>query len=193
MDARWRIGIDTGGTFTDFVFYHGGRISIHKVPSSPHNPAEAILRGLREAADPQAPTFIVHGTTVATNALLERKGGRIALLTTAGFEDVLFIARQARRDLYRLTGETRIPLLPRTHCFGINERTAAGGKILARVSPTEIRELVPRLRRLRVDAVAVCLIHASATPNNADRVARALEKAGFQISVSSRILPEQRE
>jgi N-methylhydantoinase A/oxoprolinase/acetone carboxylase beta subunit len=193
MDTHWRIGIDTGGTFTDFVLYHRGRISIHKVPSTPDNPAEAILRGLREAADPQAPTFIVHGTTVATNALLERKGGRIALLTTAGFEDVLFIARQTRRDLYRLTGETRIPLLPRTHCFGINERTAAGGKILAPVYLTEIRELVPRLKRLRVDAVALCLIHSYANPNNEDRVAQVLEKAGFQTSVSSRILPEHRE
>ena len=194
MDGHWRIGIDTGGTFTDFVYYHGGRISIHKVPSTPENPAEAILRGLTEAAtDPQASSFIVHGTTVATNALLERKGGRIALITTEGFEDVLFIARQTRRELYRLTGETRTPLLPRSLCFGIKERTAPGGKILARISPIEIRDLVQRLSRLRVDAVAVSFIHSYANSINEDRVARALEKAGFQVSVSSRILPEYRE
>ena len=91
------IGVDTGGTFTDFVLYQRGRISIQKVPSTPGNPDEAILAGLAEAAAPEARSFIVHGTTVATNALLERKGGRIALLTTAGFEDVIFIARQTRR------------------------------------------------------------------------------------------------
>ena len=125
MKRDCRIGIDTGGTFTDFVFYQGGRISIHKVPSTPDNPAQAILTGLGEQIEPEARPFLVHGTTVATNALLERKGGRIALVTTAGFEDVLFIGRQTRRDLYRLTGETRIPLLPRTRCFGIRERAVS--------------------------------------------------------------------
>ena len=193
MVADWRIGIDTGGTFTDFVFYHEGRISIHKVPSTPDNPAEAILSGLREQIGPEAQPFIVHGTTVATNALLERKGGRIALFTTAGFEDVIFIGRQTRRDLYRLTGETRIPLLPRSLCFGIQERVAPGGKIEVRVSAAELRDLIRRLKQRRVEAVAVCLIHSYADPSNEDHVALALQEAGFPISVSSRILPEYRE
>jgi N-methylhydantoinase A/oxoprolinase/acetone carboxylase beta subunit len=193
MATDWRIGIDTGGTFTDFVFYHGGRLSIHKVPSTPDNPAEAILSGLREQIGLEAQPFIVHGTTVATNALLERKGGRIALITTAGFEDVIFIGRQTRRDLYRLTGETRIPLLPRSLCFGIQERIAAGGKIEVRVSAAELRNLIQRLKQRRVEAVAVCLIHSYADPSNEDRVALALQGAGFPISVSSRILPEHRE
>jgi N-methylhydantoinase A/oxoprolinase/acetone carboxylase beta subunit len=193
MNGSWRIGIDTGGTFTDFVFYHRGRISIQKVPSTPGNPAEAILTGLAEAASWEARPFIVHGTTVATNALLERKGGRIALLTTAGFEDVIFIARQTRRELYRLTGETRSPLLPQSLCFGIKERITAGGKTLIPVSAKEIKELVQRMKRLRVDAAAVCLIHSYVKPGHEERVAGALEKAGIQTSVSSRILPEHRE
>jgi len=193
MATDWRIGIDTGGTFTDFVFYHGGRISIHKVPSTPDNPAEAILSGLREQIGLEAQPFIVHGTTVATNALLERKGGRIALITTAGFEDVIFIGRQTRRDLYRLTGETRIPLLPRSLCFGIQERVAPGGKIEVRVSAAELRDLIQRLKQRKVEAVAVCLIHSYADPSNEDHVALALQGAGFPISVSSRILPEYRE
>ncbi len=193
MVADWRIGIDTGGTFTDFVFYHGGRISIHKVPSTPDNPAEAILSGLREQIGLEAQPFIVHGTTVATNALLERKGGRIALITTAGFEDVIFIARQTRRDLYRLTGETRNPLLPRSLCFGIHERVAPGGKKEVRVSAAELKDLIQRLKQRRVEAVAVCLIHSYADPSNEDHVALALQEAGFPISVSSRILPEYRE
>jgi len=193
MATDWRIGIDTGGTFTDFVFSHGGRISIHKVPSTPDNPAEAILSGLREQIGLEAQPFIVHGTTVATNALLERKGGRIALITTAGFEDVIFIGRQTRRDLYRLTGETRIPLLPRSLCFGIQERVAPGGKIEVRVSAAELRDLIQRLKQRKVEAVAVCLIHSYADPSNEDHVALALQGAGFPISVSSRILPEYRE
>ncbi len=193
MSRNLRIGIDTGGTFTDFVFYRGGRITIHKVPSTPDNPAEAILSGLTEQLEAESRPFIVHGTTVATNALLERKGGRIALVTTSGFEDVLFIGRQTRRDLYRLTGETRAPLLPRTLCFGLRERVVSGGRTEIPVAEPELRELIQSLKRRAVEAVAVCFIHSYANPSNEERVAQALHDEGFLTSVSSRILPEHRE
>ncbi|HYA49066.1 MAG TPA: hydantoinase/oxoprolinase N-terminal domain-containing protein, partial [Burkholderiales bacterium] len=137
-----RIGVDTGGTFTDFVIWKEGRISNRKVLSTPRDPSKAILEGLAELLSLPAPAFIVHGTTVATNALLERTGGRIALITTAGFEDVLFIGRQTRRDLYRLQPERRSPLLPRERAFGARERTIPPGRVEVRLTKAEARCLV---------------------------------------------------
>ena len=110
-----RIGVDTGGTFTDFVVAHGSRLHSFKVPSTPHNPAEAILSGVAQAIrlTGTPPSEIVHGTTVATNALLERKGARTALITTEGFEDVIEIGRQARPEIYNLMVVRPAPLVPR--------------------------------------------------------------------------------
>src|SRR6266568_1558682 len=119
-----RIGIDTGGTFTDFVVARGSRLTAFKAPSTPHNPAEAILSGIaRILADAETLPFeIVHGTTVATNALLERKGARTALVTTEGFEDVIEIGRQARPDLYNFMVTRPAPLVPRKLRLGATER-----------------------------------------------------------------------
>ncbi|HSQ19538.1 MAG TPA: hydantoinase/oxoprolinase N-terminal domain-containing protein, partial [Blastocatellia bacterium] len=127
-----RIGIDTGGTFTDFVAAHGSRLTGFKAPSTPHNPAEAILSGIaRILADAETlPIEIVHGTTVATNALLERKGARTALITNEGFEDVLEIGRQARPDLYNLMVTRDAPLVPRQLRLGVSERTGPAGELI---------------------------------------------------------------
>src|SRR5947207_355565 len=127
-----RIGIDTGGTFTDFVAARGSRLLSFKAPSTPHNPAEAILSGIaRILADAETPPFeIVHGTTVATNALLERKGARTALITTEGFEDVVEIGRQARPDLYNLMVTRPAPLVPRELRLGAFERVGPTGEII---------------------------------------------------------------
>ena len=113
-----RIGIDTGGTFTDFVAARGSHLVSFKAPSTPHNPSEAILSGIAQ---------IVHGTTVATNALLERKGARTALITTEGFEDVIEIGRQARPDLYNLMVTRPAPLVPRELRLGATERVGPEG------------------------------------------------------------------
>ena len=102
-----RIGVDTGGTFTDFVIFKDGKLSIKKIPSTPSNPSLAILEGLEEFLGCRSGLTVIHGTTVATNALLERKGARIALITTKGFEDVLYIGRQTRRE--PLQPERRAP------------------------------------------------------------------------------------
>jgi len=186
-----RIGIDTGGTFTDFVISIDGKIETKKIPSTPRNPSLSILRGIKELLD-HSP-FVIHGTTVATNSLLERKGGRIALVTTKGFEDVLFIGRQTRRNLYSLRGEPRILLLPRHLSFGVEERTSASGRLEKKISFDELREIIGKIIKSKAEAVAVSLINSYANSSNEKIISRELKKDKLMISVSSEILPEHRE
>src|SRR5512136_696662 len=145
-----RVGIDTGGTFTDFVFSAAGRMWVHKVLSTPRDPGEAIMTGLTRNDAFREPLDLVHGSTVATNALLERNGARLAFITTSGFEDLLAIGRQTRRELYNIMVEKRTPLVPRSLCFGLRERTLADGCVEA--SP-DLRELDRVIRRLESGGV----------------------------------------
>jgi len=191
--ARVRVGVDTGGTFTDFVVWQDGRLSNRKVLSTPRDPSLAVLEGLTDVLEDFPHAFIVHGTTVATNALLQRKGGRIALITTAGFEDVLAIGRQTRRKLYALEPEDRFELVTRALRFGLRERTLASGRIETPARPAEVRRIVRRIVEAGAEAVAVCLLHSYANPANEDVVARELERSGLLHTVSSRLLPEHRE
>ncbi len=186
-----KIGVDTGGTFTDFVIYLDGKVEIKKLPSTPHNPSLAILSGIQELL--QHSPLVIHGTTVATNSLLERKGGRIALITTRGFEDILFIGRQTRRELYRLKGERRDFLLPRRFCFGISERMSASGKIEKKVSLIELRAVLDKIKKLNVEAVALSLINSYANPSTERMISKELRRNKFLFSASSDILPEHRE
>jgi len=188
-----RIGVDTGGTFTDFVIWKDGDLFNKKVLSTPRDPSKAILEGVGEFLELGRPVFIIHGTTVATNALLETTGGRIALITTSGFEDVLAIGRQVRRELYSLKGESRSILVPRELRFGLDERLKASGEIDTKLVRGQVRELIARIKQCNVDATAVCLIHSYANPAHEVFVARKLREAGFLVSVSSEILPEYRE
>jgi N-methylhydantoinase A/oxoprolinase/acetone carboxylase beta subunit len=187
-----RIGVDTGGTFTDFLIVLGGEMLIRKVPSTPDNPSEAIFQGISDILEKHN-LLIIHGTTVATNALLERKGAPIALVTTKGFEDILFIGRQVRRNLYSLTGEDRIPLLPRSSCFGVRERTASDGSIIQELDTSDLDLILEKIRKRKARAVAVCLIHSYANPLNEKKIERFLRRHGIMTSVSSRLLPEHRE
>ena len=191
--ASIRVGIDTGGTFTDFVIWRDGRLFNRKVLSTPQDPSQAIFEGIKDILEGPAAVFIIHGTTVATNALLQRKGGRIALITTAGFEDVLAIGRQTRRELYSLRPEDRSVLVPAERRFGLRERTLASGRVETGVSRAEVRRVVREVKRSGAEAVAVCLLHSYADPRNEEAVARELERAGLLVSVSSRLLPEYRE
>lgn len=188
-----RIGVDTGGTFTDFVIWKDGRLFNKKLLSTPGDPSEAILGGVREFLEGPGRPVIIHGTTVATNALLERKGGRIALVTTAGFEDVLAIGRQVRRDLYSLTGEDRFVLVPASLCFGIHERVLAGGRVEKALDPSDVRSVMEKIRRAKAEAVAVCLLHSYANPAHEAEIARRLRTKGFLVSASCEVLPEYRE
>ena len=174
---KLRIGIDTGGTFTDFVMIRGGRIDVFKELSTPESPEEAILTGLgRFDADP--PEEIIHGSTVATNALLERKGARTALVTTAGFEDVLVIGRQTRSDLYNIFTTRPDPLIPATLRLGVTERVLYDGSVEKKLSSEELLKLVRRLRRSKVESVAVSLLFSFANPSHEEKIAEALGELG---------------
>ncbi len=187
-----RIGVDAGGTFTDFVVLHDdGRLEAFKLRSDPRDPAGVILAGLRRAGA-EASTELVHGSTVATNALLERKGARTALITTAGFEDVLFIGRQYRAELYNLTPGPRRALLDRALSFGVHERAHADGSIERRPSAAELRRLRARLKDAGIESAAISFLHAYRVPQNERAAAAALAGLGY-LSLSHDVCPEFRE
>ncbi|MBI3424991.1 MAG: hydantoinase/oxoprolinase family protein [Acidobacteria bacterium] len=195
-----RIGVDTGGTFTDFIAVVGAQQRAFKVPSTPQAPAQAILQGLAriltewpELTGQKFATQIVHGTTVATNALLERKGARTALVTTAGFEDVLEIGRQARPDLYNFAVTRPAPLVPAALRFGVNERVGADGGVLTELKPAELVKLTRRLKRARVESIAVSLLFSFAHPAHERAIAATLAELKVPLSISHEILPEYRE
>jgi N-methylhydantoinase A/oxoprolinase/acetone carboxylase beta subunit len=191
MDIR--IGVDTGGTFTDFVIASDSFLEVRKIPSTPHDPSRAILQGIQDHLSASSSPLIIHGTTVATNSLLERKGGRIALITTKGFEDILFIGRQVRKELYSLQGEQRRPLLPRNLSFGLEERTTSKGKTEKKVSILELRAILDAIKKKCVEAVAVSLVNSYANPLNERIIRDELKEENILFSVSSEILPEHRE
>jgi N-methylhydantoinase A len=189
-----RIGIDTGGTFTDFVFLGAAEGRVHKVPSTPGEPLAAICSGLAEICpEGLAGAEVVHGTTVGTNALLTRRGARVVLLTTRGFEDVLFIGRQTRPELFNLAVTRPPELLPRERVVGVAERLRADGSVLTPLASEELSRVVRRVRDLAPQAVAVCLLHSYANPAHEERLAEALADLQVPVSLSSRVLPEFRE
>ena len=188
-----RIGVDTGGTFTDFVLLDEGGMRVHKLRSTPHDPSQAILAGIRELAGERADIEITHGSTVATNALLERRGARVALLTTAGFEDVLLIGRQTRAELYNFQVQAPRPLIEPGMTFGVAERVAADGSVLEPLTREEIARLIATLHNAKPDSVAICLLHSYANAAHEEALAEALTAAGFTVSASHAILPEYRE
>ncbi len=189
-----RIGVDIGGTFTDFVLFDEatGDIRTFKVLSTPDNPARAVLEGLARVAE-HPKSAIVHGSTVATNALLERKGARTAFVTTRGFRDLLTIARQTRTDIYDFFCDRPEPLVPPDLCFEVAERVTHEGVALAVPAPSEIDELAAALRDAQTESVALCFLFSFLRPEHEATVAQRLREAGFLVSASSEILPELRE
>ncbi len=192
-----RIGVDTGGTFTDFVFERDGRLQLFKLPSTPSDPSLAIRQGLeRICAETDSrldQIEVVHGTTVGTNALLQRRGARIALVTTKGFEDVLAIGRQARPELYNLNAIKPPPLVSNELRLGIGERVVASGEVLEPLDERELRTLVNKLKQAGVEAVAISLLFSFLHPEHEERIALSLAPLDVPLSISSRILPEYRE
>ena len=194
---RVRVGVDTGGTFTDFVFEENGRLEIFKLASTPSDPSVAIAAGLRAISKKTGALLksieVVHGTTVGTNALLERRGARTALVTTRGFEDVLVIGRQARPELYNLNAVLPPPLVPENLRFGLNERVTSAGEVIESPHQDEIASLVGQLKKARVDSVAICLLFSFVDAAHEEQIAGALSVLDIPLSVSHKILPEYRE
>src|SRR5713101_2030449 len=167
------VGIDTGVTFTDLVALVDGDIHVHKVLSTPGDPAEAVIAGLK--------------------ALLEKKGARVALFTDRGFEDLIEIGRQNRSELYALAPSRPQPLIPRAMRFGVGGRTHFDGKVVAPLEPDELARIREVAERSRAEAFAVCLLHSYANPASEEALARTLKPLSRPLSVSHRILPEYRE
>ena len=189
-----RIGVDTGGTFTDFISFDGARVQVHKVPSTPDAPERAILQGLDELLEGRGVALdITHGSTVATNALLTRRGAKTALVTTAGFEDLIEIGRQNRKELYNLAYRRPPALVPRNLRMGVAERLDEKGGELLRLKASDIKALKQKLRKAGVESVAICLLHSYANPSHEEKVADAVRQSGIHVSMSSQVLPEFRE
>lgn len=199
-----RVGIDIGGTFTDFVIYNPltKELLSFKLLSTPHDPAEAVLTGLSqilakfetEAFRKQSQGLIItHGSTVATNTLLERKGAITALVTTSGFRDILEIARQNRPSLYDLSAKPPPVLIPASCRLELKERTNKNGEIITPINLQDIDNLIEKLINLNVESVAVCFLFSFLTPINESIVGKRLRQKGFFVSLSSEIIPEYRE
>jgi N-methylhydantoinase A len=200
LEPALRIGIDIGGTFTDFVVFcpESGRMETFKLLSTPHNPAEVVIQGLARIykqwdLNDEMLVTLIHGSTVATNALLERKGARTALITTRGFRDVIQIGRQHRPDLYDLFTTIPIPLVPDELRFEITERIGPLGDIKTPLDNESLDVLYADIGSQRPESIALCLLFSFANPTHEQKIATVLREAGHQVSVSSEILPEYRE
>ena len=199
MDRPARtFGVDTGGTFTDVVLLDAGELRVAKLPSTPADPGAAALAGIAALGGARPGDSVVHGTTVALNALLTGATARAALVTGAGFADLLAIGRQDRPDIYALHPVLPTPLVPARLCFEVNERTwpdpATGAPLqVARPTPAELERLARRLARSGAESIAICLLHSYADPEPERRLAEALAALGLPISLSAELLPEHRE
>jgi N-methylhydantoinase A len=187
-----RVAIDTGGTFTDCVYLAAGELQVLKVFSTPVDPSQAVLDGLARIGAGKT-LDVRHGTTVGTNTMLERKGARVAFVTTAGFEDTIAIGRQTRSKLYDWFVPLPVCLVPRPLRFGVPERVSAEGEILRTPTEEELESLVNQVRCSGAEAVAISLLFSFANPETERRVEAALACLGLPISTSHRILPEFRE
>lgn len=188
-----QIGVDTGGTFTDLVALdEQGRPRVAKVPTSWPSPAAGVVRGL-ERLRPGPGFEMAHGTTVATNAFLERRGAPTALVVTRGFGDLLLLGRGTRPGLYALHPRRPPPLVPRDRCFEVEERISADGEVLVPLRASEADRLARRLSRQGIESVAVCLLFSYRNPAHEELLEQALRKAGLAVSLSSRVSPEYRE
>ena len=192
---RTVVGIDVGGTFTDIAVLQDGQLTVHKLPSTPQNPSRGIVQGVDEVGIETGEADFVHGSTVATNALLEGKGARTALVTTMGFEDVLEIGRQSRAELYNLEQDRTPTLAPWELRFGLPERVDYTGSILEDLHSDAIDALMALITESEVDAVAVSFLFSFLNPVHEEMVNAALQKLEPRpfISLSSQVLPEFRE
>lgn len=202
MQADIRIAVDIGGTFTDIEILDANSGMIHqiKTPSTPADPSIGLLSGIRQAADRfgfsmDAVRYLLHGTTIATNAVLERKLPLGAIITTSGFEDVLQIGRHGRTDVYAITLAQPAPLVQRHLCLGVRERVDARGAVTVPLDEDDVRQAAARLAKAGVKSVAVCLLNAYANPVHEQRIGAILAEMlqGVAVTLASDLSPEIRE
>ena len=191
------LGVDVGGTFTDFFLVDEatGETRTHKVASTPDDPSRAILQGLRALAPEGGLAFLAHGTTVATNALIQRRGGKVALVTTAGFKDLLEIGRQTRPKIYDLKADHPEPLVPREHRFEVAERVGPAGEVIRPLDDADMARAIADVKASGAESVAVCFLFSFLNPQHERRVGEALRAAlpGVDVSLSCEVQPEFRE
>jgi N-methylhydantoinase A len=200
--ASYRVGVDIGGTFTDLILVEtaSGAITVGKSLTTPTDPSEAVETVLTDAltrsgVDAGQVEHIIHGTTLVTNSLIERKGSKTALLTTRGFRDAVEIGREHRYDLYDVFLEMPKPLVPRYLRLEVDERVLASGEV---VRPPDLEDLEPLVRELQekgIEAIAVSLLHSYANPTHERQVADLIAKVApeIRVSISSDVVPEIRE
>jgi N-methylhydantoinase A len=202
MRKGYRLGIDTGGTFTDLCLLDesSGSLHVSKVSSTPSNPALAVIAGIEKLIegknlDPEKVRFLIHGTTVATNALLEHKGAKTALLTTEGFEDVLHIGRQSRPKLYHFRVKRPEPIVPRRLRYGVPERILFTGEVVKPLAEARVEEIVNEIKAKGIHSIAVSLIHAYANPIHEKKIKSVISGLFPEayVTVSAEVLPEFRE
>jgi N-methylhydantoinase A len=202
--GNWLVGVDVGGTFTDLYAFDlvEGQVLLHKTPSTPDNPAEAIVAGLEGLAQvsggrftPAGMAALAHGTTVATNTLIQRNGARVAMITTRNFRDLVEIGRQVRPKLYDLRADNPQPLAPRSHRFEVDERVGPAGEVITPLDMDSLDAAIAALADSGAEAVAVCLLFSYLNPAHEQaikaRIAAALPH--LAISISSEVQPEFRE
>ncbi len=186
------IGVDTGGTFTDFIYRDGGEWGVYKLLSTPSDPAAAVLAGIRHIAG-SGPVHIVHGSTVATNAILERKGAVTALVTNRGFEDIIELGRQYRGSLYDLAYRKAPHIVPHDLRFGIECRVIPDGTVLEGMNDESAARVARQVADSGAESVAVCFLFSFVNPGHETRMGELLERLGMQVSLSHQILGEFRE
>lgn len=199
--AKYRIGFDTGGTFTDFTFIDDhGSINVTKVPSTPKDPSQAIINGINKIGkeyqvSPESITYLVHGTTVATNTLLQHNGARTGLITTGGFRDVLEIGRQNRPKLYDLFQEKPAPIIPRKWRREVSERIDAKGRVVRPLAEEECLEIARFFKREGVVSIAVCLLHSYLNSGHEQAIKEIIKREYPEafVSLSSEVCPQFRE
>ena len=198
----WFIGVDVGGTFTDFhaMNISDGRVFLHKTPSTPNDPSLAIMTGLdalleKSGIDVGEIVRLAHGTTVATNALIQRRGARVAVITTEGFKDLLEIGRQIRPKMYDLKSDNPLPLSERHMRFEIAERVGSKGEVIKPLSTNAISDIIQRVKASNAEACAVCLLFSFLMPEHEKKIREELSMniPNLQISLSAEVQPEFRE
>lgn len=198
----YKLGIDVGGTFTDVCLFHEekGETMVFKLPSTPEDPSKAIEEGIRlileeNRIDAKWVTYLVHGTTVGTNAAIERKGVKTALITTKGFRDLLEIGRQTRPSVYNLFEDKSAPLVKRQHRKEVTERLMYDGSVAVELNPAEVEQVIEEIREEDIQSVAVCFLHSYINPVHEKKVKEIIQEKlpHVYVSVSSEVLPEYRE